>query len=524
MSRPLRVALVCPYDLDAVGGVREQVLGLADALTARGHVVEVVGPRSARPGTGPGDLVGHRAGQRVRPVGRAVGVPTNGSTARLGLGPGARSEAAARVAGGGFDVVHVHEPIPPGIGHSVLRRLAQDRAAAGPHARRPPAVVATVHVAMSPHPAGRSRALRTAARHVRGVLRGVDLLSAVSDHARRTVVDHLGRDALVLPNGVDVAGWAAAADTSPATHDRAPTAVVLGRAGEPRKGVDVLLAAWPAVRRAVPDARLLVVGPRDGARLPLGAGVEATGAVPEADKRRLVAEADVLVAPHRGGESFGLVLVEAMAAGTSVVASDLPAFRDVLAGSGRLVPVGDPVALAAALVGVLEDPAAARAGAPAARVRAEEFAWPAVAAGWEEAYHLALRLQPPGDAAAGARQALHDALTDRAALAVRLTARHADDGTPGVLRTLAAAAGAALDPTDLAAQNRLSVLARDPDLPPAVRQALAGATSRVARTRLVVNDLARRGRRPTVELDDAAPASSQVPPPARSAPRLAGCP
>jgi phosphatidylinositol alpha-mannosyltransferase len=331
-------------------------------------------------------------GVPVVTAGPALGLPTNGSTARLALDPVSRRRST-RWALAGLDVVHVHEPIPPGIGHSVLRRLAADRDLGLPG----PAVLATVHVAMSSRPAGRSRSLRSAAGHVGGLLRGVDVLSAVSEHARRTLVDHLGRVPLVVPNGVDVASWSPPAARAVPPHDGG-TVVVVGR-DEPRKGVDVLLRAWPRVRAARPGTRLLVVGPVGGLRAAAGHGVHLLGAVDEAAKRDLVAGADVLVAPHRGGESFGLVLVEALAAGTPVVASDLPAFRAVLAGHGRLVAPGDPAALAAAVLAELDEAAGADPDRAAARRRrAEEFDTPVVAARWRELYDTALRVRAGGAA------------------------------------------------------------------------------------------------------------------------------
>ncbi len=289
-ARPLRVGLVCPYDIDVPGGVREQVLGLARAMARLGEDVQVLAPRAR--GAARHEVV---AGVHVVTAGPALGLPTNGSTARLALDPVSRRRST-RWALSGLDVLHVHEPIPPGIGHSVLRRLAADRDLGLPG----PAVLATVHVALSSAPAGRSRSLRSAAGHVGGVLRGVDVLTAVSEHARRTLVDHLGRVPLVVPNAVDVASWPPPAPRPAPPHDGG-TVVVLGRA-EPRKGLDVLLRAWPKVRAARPAARLLVVGPAAGLRSP-GHGVHLLGAVDEATKRRLVTDADVLVAPHRGGRA-----------------------------------------------------------------------------------------------------------------------------------------------------------------------------------------------------------------------------
>ncbi len=525
--RLLRVGLVCPYDLDVPGGVREQVLGLAGTLVAAGHEVAVLAPRG-RGASAVDDL----DGVLVHSAGPAVALRSNGSTARLAVGPLARARAAAW-AGGGFDVVHVHEPIPPGIGHSVLRRLATEREDDRPG----PAVVATVHVSMSPWPAGRSRSLRTASRHVGGALRGVDVLAAVSEHARRTLVDHLGRVPLVVPNGVDVDGWAAA---EPRSDGRGPVVLVLGRADEPRKGVDVLLRAWPAVRAAVPDARLVVVGPsrrtRGGA--PAGtahgtAGVHLTGTVTEADKRSLVAGADVLVAPHRGGESFGIVLVEAMAAGTAVVASDLPAFRDVLAGTGVLVPPGDPAALAAAVVSSLRaasEGASPGAGPPgagppgagphaagslvaAARERAETYSWPVVGAAWLQVYDLALAVAAgPEEARTRLRQHLRERAVEARTLAERgagtdgptrgttTDAGHGRGG--GWQQLLQALAAAAADPDDGPAQSRLTAALRGHALPPEVRRRLVARTHGVRAVRALSNDLARRRGLAMVELDD----------------------
>jgi len=511
-GRPLRIGLVCPYDVDVPGGVREQVLGLARAMAGLGEDVQVLAPRAR--GAARREVVD---GVLVVTAGPALGLPTNGSTARLALDPVSRRRAT-RWALAGLDVVHVHEPIPPGIGHSVLRRLAADRDLGLPG----PAVVATVHVAMSSRPAGRSRSLRSAALHVGGLLRGVDVLSAVSEHARRTLVDHLGRVPLVVPNAVDVASWPRPGPR-PAPPVDGGTVVVLGRA-EPRKGVDVLLRAWPRVRAERPAARLLVVGPAEGLRVVPGHGVQLLGAVDEAHKRTLMAGADVLVAPHRGGESFGLVLVEALAAGTPVVASDLPAFRAVLAGHGRLVAPGDPTALAAAVLaelahlGDLGDLATAPAAAALARrARAEQFDTPVVAARWRDLYDTALRLRAGGHALG---HELDVALRTRAATAARLaggpdpTARSAARAASRVVAgpalpvhetwqgRLAEAAAAAADPADAAAQSRLTALLRGTALPGPVRDPLVAGTAGVRDLRALLNDRAARDGTRTVELDD----------------------
>ncbi|MGJ7452465.1 glycosyltransferase family 4 protein, partial [Aquipuribacter sp. MA13-13] len=230
-----------------------------------------------------------------------------------------------------------------------------------------------------------------------------------------------------------------------------------------------------------------------------GQGVQLAGTVDEADKRALVAGADVLVAPHRGGESFGIVLVEAMATGTPVVASDLPAFRDVMAGTGTLVRPGDPAALARAVVEVLLAPAdAAGAERAAVRRRAAGYDWPVVGAAWAEVYELA-REVAGGPGAARAR--LRRELLDRAVAAAEhaaagLLADH--PGAPGLAR----AAHDAGDPDDLAAQSRLTALVRSGVLAPPVATDLSRSTDRVAAVRTLANDVARRRGEPTTELDD----------------------
>lgn len=492
---PLRVGLVCPYDIDVPGGVRAQVLGLARGLLAAGHQAEVLAP-----GRTPASHRRTVEGVRTVSTGRAVPVLANGSTARLGLGPRARRAAIAWVRAGAFDVLHVHEPIPPGIGHAVL-----DACRWLPEARRP-AVVVTVHVAMSPAPAGRSRALRLVATGLRRRLDEVAVLTAVSDHARRTVVDHLGRDPVVLPNGLDVGAWSTVApsaliEPSPPRQPRSPSVVVLGRADEPRKGVGVLLRAWPEVRRRCPDARLLVVGP--AGRRPHGDlrddGVRFVGAVDEATKVRLVAGADVLVAPHLGGESFGIVLAEAMAAGTPVVAAALPAFRDVLADTGLLVPPGRPGPLADAVADLLTDEPLALRLSVAAGHRVQDFDFTVLVARTVELYRVAT-LAPRGVVVL--RAELDRALHERALAAGRAAGRLERHGEPGAA-LLAEAVGAATGTSDLRAHSRLSAVLRC--VPAAGSdQEVVRAGARVRLLRGVLNDrvrgLGHTGS--TVELDD----------------------
>ena len=359
-GRPLRVGIVCPYSFDVPGGVQFHVRDLAESLLARGHEVSVLAP-AAEDTPVPPYLV---------PAGRAVPVHYNGSVARLTFGPVTARRVRRWLADGRFDVLHLHEPVTPSLGMLALW------IADGP-------VVATFHTSLV-----RSRTLQMAYPLVRQSLEKISLRIAVSEDARRTLVEHLGGDAVVIPNGVWVDPFARAG-TDPrwtGTPD-APTVAFLGRLDEPRKGLAVLLRAVGTVLDAIPGARFLVAGSgetgQEQAREILGeraASVEFLGSVSEQDKARLLASADVYCAPQTGGESFGIVLVEAMSAGTAVVASDLGAFSRVLddGEAGVLFRTGDPADLGAPLVRVLRDPdLRARVTAHASRV-VRRYDWSAV--------------------------------------------------------------------------------------------------------------------------------------------------
>jgi phosphatidylinositol alpha-mannosyltransferase len=331
----LRIGIACPYTWDVPGGVQAHVRDLAVSLIALGHEVSVLSPVD--------DPDEAELPSYVVPAGRAVPVPYNGSVARLVFGPLSLARTRRWLRDGSFDVLHVHEPTVPSV--SMLACFA----ASGP-------IVATFHTATA-----RSRALQVFGTALQPALEKVIGRIAVSPAARRVVVEHLGGDAVLIPNGVDVAHFEHA--TPLPDRGDAPTVVFLGRIDEPRKGLAVLLEALPELVRLVPDVRLLVAGPgdaddvREAVPPSLRDRVELLGRVSEAVKAQVFASGDVYCAPNTHGESFGIVLVEAMAAGTPVVASDLEAFRRVL-GDGRagvLVPVRDAGALAAGLGALLQD-------------------------------------------------------------------------------------------------------------------------------------------------------------------------
>jgi phosphatidyl-myo-inositol alpha-mannosyltransferase len=353
--RPLRVGLVCPYALDAPGGVQNQVLGLAAYLRGAGHDVRVLAP-----GGLPDEAYGLEP-SRFTSAGAAMGVRYNGSVAPVAFGPLAAARTRRWVATHAVDLLHVHEPLAPSA--SLLALAA---------ARSP--VVATFHTATP-----RSRALRLAGSALAGAVDRIDAGIAVSPTAREVVLRHLGRDAVVVPNGLHVAAYAPTKDGvgDERRGGSAPRLLFLGRSGERRKGLDVLLAALPLLQRTHPDLEVLVAGPGPRALPP---GCRSLGLVDEADKRALLRSADVFVAPQTARESFGIVVLEAMASGVPVVASDLSPFVELLGGAddpaGWLFRRGDPAALAAAVSASLKEGRGARTGR--ARALAHRYDWAVV--------------------------------------------------------------------------------------------------------------------------------------------------
>ncbi|GAA1736893.1 glycosyltransferase family 4 protein [Isoptericola hypogeus] len=359
-GRPLRVGIVCPYSFDAPGGVQFHVRDLAQALQRLGHEVSVLAP--ADEDTPVPDV--------VTSAGRAVAVRYNGSVARLTFGPRAATRVRRWLEAGDFDVLHLHEPMVPSLSMLALW-LAEAP------------VVATFHTSQE-----RSRALQVAFPLLRQSLEKIAGRIAVSEDARRTLIDHVGGDAVVIPNGVYVDEFdRAQPDERWRGTPEAPTIAFLGRLDEPRKGLEVLAAAAPRVLETFPGARFLVAGRGDagrdaaiGALGPRSGSFEFLGGISDSEKASLLASADLYVAPQTGGESFGIVLVEAMSAGAGVVASDLGAFRRVLddGAAGRLFRTGEPEDLARALLAALDDPEGTAERKACASAFVRRFDWSAV--------------------------------------------------------------------------------------------------------------------------------------------------
>ncbi len=359
----MRILLACPYAWDAPGGVQVHVRELALRLRERGHEVAVVAPGS-RPAMEPW----------VRIVGRPVRVPYNGTVAPICFSPRSFGRVRRLVAAFEPDVVHVHEPLTPSTSMLAVR------AARGP-------VVATFHAYL-----GRSRLMEAAAPVLRTIQRRVDAAIAVSEAAAAFLRRAVPAEVEIIPNGLDVERFA---NPGPPAADLPPGPIVLWVSRlDPQKGFPVMVRAFHRLALSNPEVSLVVAG--------AGRDRDAAALLPPELRRRVVmlgvVEHDRLPAYHAGAsvfasaavgqESFGYVLVEAMAAGVPVVATDIPGFREVVRDGvdGLLVPPNDPDALAASIARVLEDAELAARLASAGRERAASFSWDVVAPRIEAVY------------------------------------------------------------------------------------------------------------------------------------------
>jgi phosphatidyl-myo-inositol alpha-mannosyltransferase len=355
----MKIGITCPYSWDVPGGVQQHIRDLAEALIDEGHEVSVISPADDDTPLPP-YVVG---------AGRAVPVPYNGSVARLSFGFLSASRVRRWVKDGGFDVLHVHEPEIPSLS------LLACWVATGP-------IVATVHTAIP-----RSRVLLVTYPVVRTGMEKIMGRIAVSEAARTTLVEHIGGDAVVIPNGVATHRYRKA-EPLPGWPGPGGAIGFLGRLDEPRKGLAVLLKAFEILGPERPGLRLLIAGPSGDAadvlqRVPAGLRdrVVLLGQVSEEEKVRVLHSVDVFCSPNTGGESFGIVTAEAMAAGLPIVASDIPAFRQVLAGgeAGELFATGDAADLARVAGRLLDDAPRRAELSAAALAEVTRYDWSVVA-------------------------------------------------------------------------------------------------------------------------------------------------
>jgi phosphatidylinositol alpha-mannosyltransferase len=343
----MKVAVVCPYAFDAPGGVQDQVTRIVRWLNDAGHEAWAVAPGTGGP-----------AG--TRSIGSFRTLPVNRSRALVSIDPRAVRRVGEAV--DDADVVHIHEPFVPMVSLGAL--IAATPPKVGTFHADPSKTVRMAYRAVGP-------LLDLAAKR----LRVVTAVSAVAASA----IDRLP-GIRIIPNGIDTD------DYSPTGASDAGRVVIVGR-DDPRKGLDLLLQAWPLIRRVAPDAVLRVIG-TERTRGP--EGVEFLGRLSGEEKISELRAASVLVAPNLGGESFGLVVLEGLAAGCAVVASDIPAFRAVAGDAAEYTPVGEPPALADKVGRLLSDESARAALAVRAIERARLFGPEVVRTAYVAAYRQAI--------------------------------------------------------------------------------------------------------------------------------------
>ena len=367
IKRKLRIGLVCPYSWDFPGGVQNHVRDLAEFLISNGHYVEVLAPATESE-----DLPDY-----VVSAGRAISIPYNGAVARVLFGVGANSRVRSWINDGDFDLLHLHEPAIPSL--SLLACWAGEGA-----------MVGTFHAA-----AKYQKAIFAIGPILEPVIEKLSARIAVSESARLTLTAHLETDAIVIPNGIYADNYR---DGSSRPQWQGNTIGFLGRFEEDRKGLPVLLDALPIISRFIPDIRVLIAGPGDSEEVlakvdpQLRHRVEFLGKISEEDKADFLASVSLYIAPNTGGESFGIILAEAMAGGAAVVASDIPAFADVLGHGqyGALFESENSENLAKVIIDLLRDETKQKELAAAGAVHAQRFDWGQVGEEIFEVYELAM--------------------------------------------------------------------------------------------------------------------------------------
>lgn len=356
LTQSLKIGIVCPYSWDTPGGVQNHIRDLAEFLIAAGHEVSVLAPA----------IDEEKLPDYVVNAGKPISIPYNGAVARVLFGPVAFSRVRQWISQGDFDLLHLHEPAIPSI--SLLACWAAD----GP-------MVGTFHAA-----AKRQKIIFAIGPILEPAIEKLSARIAVSEAARLTLTDHLDTDAIVIPNGIYASRY----------HDgvaqekwQGNTIGFIGRFEEPRKGLSVLLEALPVIARFAPDVRVIVAGPGDPTEVEksidsqLRHRFEFLGKISEQDKANFMSSVSIYVAPNTGGESFGIILAEALAGGACVVASDIPAFDDLLGHGefGALFKSEDATDLAKVIIDLLRDDQKRFALAKAGRSRGQSFDWEIIA-------------------------------------------------------------------------------------------------------------------------------------------------
>jgi phosphatidyl-myo-inositol alpha-mannosyltransferase len=377
-DRPLRVGICAAYDLGRAGGVNTHVRAQAAALRRLGHDVCVFGATSVP--LGPDEVS----------LGGCLSLVIGDTETAFGIDPRSWWMSKQLLRSRRFDVLHMHEPLMPLPSWFVLRQ------AATPNGLPPLPVVATFHTY-------REQGHKWYPQYrwiLDPLMKRVAVRLAVSEAAKRTVAAHFPGDYEVVPNAIDVERFAAPAPRPPSMPSGPRYVLYVGRL-EPRKGIDRLIRAVAMVRRDVPCTELVIVGDGpDRAALEsvardVDAGVRFVGRVSDDDLPGFYQAADVVCSPALGDESFGIVLLEAMAAGRPIVATNIAGYAELLgpAGCARFAAVDDPMSLAREICVVFEDTALAEALGNHGAVAAKRYDWGVVAKRLEEIYYCAVRLK-----------------------------------------------------------------------------------------------------------------------------------
>ena len=362
-----RIGIVCPYGWDTPGGVQSHVGDLAQYLIRQGHFVSVLAPA----------IDEDNLPDYVSSAGRPIAIPYNGAVARVLFGPIAFSRVRQWISNGNFDVLHLHEPAIPSIS------LLACWAAEGP-------MVGTFHAA-----AKRQKVTFAVAPILEPVIEKLTARIAVSEAARETLTEHLETDAIVVPNGIYADLYRDGVIDQRWTGN---TLGFIGRFEEKRKGLDVLVAALPTIISQFPDLKVFVAGPGDAQEVlkeiepHLHSRFEFLGRISESEKANFLASVGLYIAPNTGGESFGIILAEALAAGASVIASDIPAFDSLLGHGayGTLFTSEDSHDLSQKVIALLGDEKGRKEIAVRGKNYAQEFNWDVVAEKIYDVYEMAM--------------------------------------------------------------------------------------------------------------------------------------
>jgi phosphatidylinositol alpha-mannosyltransferase len=367
LNRSLKIGIVCPYSWDTPGGVQNHIRDLAEFLIASGHNVSVLAP--AIDETNLPDYVVN--------AGKPISIPYNGAVARVLFGPVAFARVRQWIAQGDFDLLHLHEPAIPSI--SLLACWAAD----GP-------MVGTFHAA-----AKRQKIIFAIGPILEPAIEKLSARIAVSEAARLTLTDHLDTDAVIIPNGIYANRYTEGKSFEKWSGN---TIGFIGRFEEPRKGLSVLVDALPVISRFAPDVKILVAGPGDPAEViksidpQLRQRFEFLGKITEDEKADFMSSVAVYVAPNTGGESFGIILAEALAGGACVVASDIPAFDDLLGHGefGALFESESSTELAKVVIDLLRDEKKRKELSSRGKERAKTFDWTVVAEQIYSVYEMSI--------------------------------------------------------------------------------------------------------------------------------------